>query len=177
MAKPRQKSTKSEKPELLGWYSPAELADFLGIDVATFHARWRKYAPAKGCKRDGHRLWIRGREFFDGAVASEVSKQLSKAGPVGDVELGADELLSGGNSPALEDYRRAQAKLRWLDVAEREGALVKTERIRGEMNRLAGLIRKAGEQIGSRYGRDAQSLLFEALDEYEAGIKNATGIK
>jgi phage terminase Nu1 subunit (DNA packaging protein) len=81
-----------------------------------------------------------------------------------------EELLAGESTPALERYRAARATMAEMELDERRGALIRTERLHATLATVASVLRAAGQSLGSQYGADAQSLLDEALDDVEREI-------
>jgi hypothetical protein len=81
--------------------------------------------------------------------------------------VGDDVLLEGGavNSPALEKLRAAKAALAELDLQERRGGLISVERSKEIGLRWATLIKRLGERLGKRYGRDAAAAVIDTLEE------------
>jgi len=82
-------------------------------------------------------------------------------------KLGADStgdpLLVGTDSPALERYRLARAKIAEHELEEKIEQLIPREQIHDGMTQLAGLLRSCGEQLQRAYGDDALDILNEAL--------------
>ena len=85
-----------------------------------------------------------------------------------------DALLSGSfDSPALERYRLARAKLSELELAERESRLVNAEAlVRTWLGPSAALMRECGHQLRRRYGNEAGDMLDETLSEIERLAKH-----
>ncbi len=83
-----------------------------------------------------------------------------------------DPMMGGGNSPALEEYRRERTKLVRLERLEREGVLVHLANIHEEIIASAGIIRSAGEQLERKFGPEAKFILDQAIDNAEARINN-----
>lgn len=54
---------------------------------------------------------------------------------------GDNHLLAGVNSPALERYRNARARLAELDLQERENQLLPRDRVHDALSRLGALMR------------------------------------
>ena len=76
-----------------------------------------------------------------------------------------DPLMSGNDSPALEQYRKAKAEHAELDLAERRGELMPVDRTREGMAIFAGHIRNATEVLRRQYGPDAQTILEEHIND------------
>ena len=88
---------------------------------------------------------------------------------------GDDELMGGGNSPALERYREERAALARLDRLEREKVLLPRDEVRDALIRIAGIIRGAGEELQRQFGAAAVDLLYEALDDADREIERCLG--
>jgi phage terminase Nu1 subunit (DNA packaging protein) len=86
-----------------------------------------------------------------------------------------EELTSGPDSPGLERYRLAKARVAELDAAEREGALVSRAVAREILGRWAARIRKAGVMLQRNHGNAAQQLLDSALGDCARILAGLTG--
>ena len=78
---------------------------------------------------------------------------------------GADPFLAGGNSPALEEYRKQRAILAYFDVQERRGTLIDREHIREILAELAKLRRRFNVDLQRLFGPEAHKLSEECLKE------------
>lgn len=83
---------------------------------------------------------------------------------------GEDPLMAGVNSPALEEYRRARAKLAELDLLERKQVLLPRDQIHEGLGRITSVLRMAGDALQRQYGPEAQRILDEALDDAQREI-------
>ena len=83
---------------------------------------------------------------------------------------GDDPLLAGVNSPALERYRSARAKLAELDLQERENQLLPLDKVHDALSRLGSIMRLAGETLQRQFGPDALAIIDDALNDYESAI-------
>lgn len=79
-------------------------------------------------------------------------------------------VFSGPGSPALEEVRREEAKIRRLKRLEMEGVLVRKELIHRGVLRISAAIRGAGDQLQKRFGPDALSILEDGLDAADREI-------
>lgn len=88
-----------------------------------------------------------------------------------------DAMCAGQNtgSPAIEKYREEQFKMARLKRLEMEKTLLPREAMQSGLMQLAGLLRSAGKTLQTEYGPDAQNILDEALDEFEALVKEQYG--
>jgi hypothetical protein len=84
---------------------------------------------------------------------------------------GGDPLLDGGaaaiTSPNLEKYRGEKAALARLERLEREGVLIKRDRVREALTRLAYILRSAMDTLQRSCGEPGREILEEALVEFE----------
>lgn len=86
-------------------------------------------------------------------------------------QVPADELLlEDGDSPALERYRLAKAKLAELDLETRKGQLIERDKARDIFSRWAVLVRRMGERLAKRFGPDAAATVNETLDSCRAAV-------
>jgi phage terminase Nu1 subunit (DNA packaging protein) len=131
--------------------SQAELASVLGVCPDTVK-RWASQGMPG-----------RPREY----PIAEIVTWLREAGPWRPAD-GCDPLLVGGErSDALERYRDERAKLARLDRLERERQLIPRDEIHGLLAEVAGLLRAAGDRLQKQFGRDAQDVLDNALDDVD----------
>ena len=99
------------------------------------------------------------------------SKYERRAKPVNGqsaLEFGEDDeaMLVGPVTPAQERYRHWKAKFAELEYGKKSAALVPVEDMQTVVSALASHIRAAGEQLGVRFGPEAQRLLNDSLDEF-----------
>jgi len=73
----------------------------------------------------------------------------------------------------LERFRAGRARLTELEIQEREGMLVRRERIHGDLARFAAILRRAGERLQQEFGRGAYEILDSALAD---ALRIADGI-
>ena len=138
----------------------AEVADFFGISVNTLSI-WRKMGMpgARG-----------------GWPLDQIAKWLRKDGPWRRFgAAGVDELdADGPDSPALEESRRWRAKLLEQEFRKREGELVDVGYVSVPADRIMARLRRCGEQLGVRFGPEAQIMVNDAIDDCKRTI---TGIR
>jgi hypothetical protein len=75
-----------------------------------------------------------------------------------------DPALAGVSSPGLERYRLARAKREELFLRRDLGAWLPRDQVRAGFAPFAAIIRRCGERLGRKYGREAQQILDEHLD-------------
>lgn len=80
---------------------------------------------------------------------------------------GGDDALmqAGGDSPSLERWRASRADLAELDLAERQGELVKIADLEPQLMAAMQLVKRAGERLVREHGNGAGEILGEAVDE------------
>lgn len=75
-----------------------------------------------------------------------------------------DPLMVEGESPALERYREARAKLAELELAKKKGEVIEVEIMRPGLDRLVASFRSLGGKLRERFGDGAYEIYCEALD-------------
>ena len=90
-------------------------------------------------------------------------------------KVDSDELMNGGNSPALEQYRLVKTQLAQLELKEKQQTLLPRDGVLAGFNLVAGVLRSAGEAIQQQYGPEPYDILVEALDEAERTVAEAFG--
>jgi hypothetical protein len=86
-----------------------------------------------------------------------------------------DELLAGGDSPALERYRDERAKLAKLDRLEREQELLPRDKTHAGLIQIASILRTMGEQLQKKFGPEAQEMVDNALENAARTIEELFG--
>ncbi len=79
----------------------------------------------------------------------------------------------GGDSPALEEYRKHRARIAKVEAEEREKTHIDLREIDETLTRFAGIIRRAGEALQRQFGNGASDVLNEAIDEAERQLAEA----
>ena len=87
----------------------------------------------------------------------------------------SDDPLLDGDSPALERYRLAKAKHAELDLEARKSELIERDKCRDVLARWATVIRRMGERLAKRHGKDAATSVNRSLEECERIIKKELG--
>lgn len=134
----------------------ADVADFCGVSIDTVKSWAKRGMPGKPPRYDLQTIvqWLRK----DGPWQPR--------GPQLRELIGDESLLDGAaDSPALEKLRAAKAALAELDLQERRGSLVSVERSKEIGLRWAALIKRLGERLGKRWGRDATTAVNDTLEE------------
>ena len=78
-----------------------------------------------------------------------------------------------GDSPALERFREARARLAELDYDQRCGSLVETEAILSGLLHAMSIIRDCGDRLQRECGPKALEILNEAIDSAEREVKDS----
>ena len=155
------------KPER-GWFTKSDCLAFLGLGRAYFDAEIRPRIPADCIKRLGKArnspMLLLGRAVYEAAA----SRKGAVAAREADREAsGGDPMLAGGDSPGLERFRMARAKIAELDLAARESSLIPRDKVHDGLGRLATIIRGAGESLQRQFGAEAQDVLDEVLADFD----------
>jgi hypothetical protein len=111
---------------------------------------------------------------FDGAVVDlpKVIRSLHDFLAANAYKLAKDDdpLMGGGDSPALEEYRREQVLMARYKRLELERQLIPRDEARVVQGRIASIIRNCGEVLQRQFGPAALDILNEALDDAEAEV-------
>ncbi len=86
-----------------------------------------------------------------------------KADPLMDTPL--------ADSPSLERYRHAKAKLAELDYEKACRTVLPVAEVRAAVTNLTGPLRRASEELGRRFGAEAQKVLNDAIANYAAALR------
>jgi transcriptional regulator with XRE-family HTH domain len=126
-----------------------EVAQFFGVSIDTIKNWAKQQMPGtpKAYRLDKIAIWLR----TEGPGSSKFKED--------------DPLLTEGDSPGLERYRMAKAKLAELDLESRKNQLIDREKARDIFGRWATLIRRMGERLSKRWGNEAANMVNETLDE------------
>jgi hypothetical protein len=79
----------------------------------------------------------------------------------------ADPLMDGPASPGLERYRTARAQREEIELAKLRGKLVDRTETRRIMSLMAHHVRRTGDRLLKRFGKEAVEILNSGLDEYD----------
>ncbi len=95
--------------------------------------------------------------------------------PRGNAEPSEDDLLltTEADSPAIERWRSHKADLAEMDVEERRGQLASVDFIREKSVPVASLAKSCGEELGSKFGAEAQTTFNDFIASCKGMIKNA----
>lgn len=144
------------------------MSQILGGGVRNFDATYRRYAPADAVRE------INGRLYFHAQV---LIREMVKAKAPSPAKTDADPLLAGDDdSPALEEYRKARARLAWMEVEQREKTHLPLATLEPALMQLTGLMRRAGDRLARSYGNDAAAVLNEAVGQWEDSLETILSI-
>lgn len=128
------------------------VANTLGIDRVTYNTWRNQGAPGKashGWPITDTIAWAREEKWSGNSLDLD------------------DAMMGGGDSPALEEYRRAKARLAELDLAQKKGELLAAEEVEDNLNKIAETIRGLCEQTKLRFPPEYLELLNECLEDLE----------
>lgn len=125
---------------------------------------------------DRYQLPLRGRTVDLFAVVRRFHDLLAEWSRGGVPGAAADEdEMSGPASPMLERWREEKWRLARMERRRLEGSLVDRAEIDGLLIPVAQRLQRASEQLGRRYGADAQAILAEAIEEV-IGVVSGEGV-
>jgi len=75
------------------------------------------------------------------------------------------------DSPSLERYRAAKAKLAELAYEQACRTVLPVAEVRAAIVGMTGPLRRAGEELGRRFGPEAQKVLNDAISNYCAALR------
>lgn len=90
-------------------------------------------------------------------------------------EIDQDALMTGGNTPALEQYRTHKAELARLDVLARKRELLPREEVRAGMLRVAAVYRESSAILVRMFGPEAAKVLADMNDDALAEVEQMFG--
>jgi hypothetical protein len=86
-----------------------------------------------------------------------------------------DPLMGGGDSPALEEYRKEQTLMARMKRREMERQLIPRDESRIALGKIASIIRNCGEILQRQFGPAALDVLNEALGDMDLEIERTFG--
>lgn len=109
----------------------------------------------------------------------EISTWLKKRGlgPNRKPAIEDEDLTGPSDSPGLERYRLAKAKLAEIELAKQQGSVVSREVSRDILGRIASLFRRYGERLSKRHGPEEAKLFNEVLENAQQIILKEFGDK
>jgi phage terminase Nu1 subunit (DNA packaging protein) len=145
-----------------GWIPLADMHRVFGVSSQSFDRYVRSHFPPDAMRKDGRSVVFYARDCIE---AWAVKKFIA---PVD----GDDSMLATGTSPALERYRLARARQAELDLAEREGSLVRVDQLDAAWVTISGILRRAGATLQRQHGSGARDILDAALDAADEAMKS-----
>ena len=144
------------------------MSEFFDVRPEHWDKTFRKHIPASYVSKRGRVLLFDRRSIK--AIVEGVRDEAKSKSTIAN----GDDLLAGNvDTPELERYRRLRADMVERDLAERDRDLLRTSDLETVIGTLANRLRRAGEQIGQRFGADAQAILDEALDDVEQELESS----
>ena len=137
------------------WITMDEAARFLNITRQGVQNSYLPVLEKRDVDRDQKPMRVRAAAILDIATSRRATAQ-------------EEPLMSEGNSPALERYRLAKAKLAELDLHLRKNDLIEVARAKEVFLRWSVLVRRMGERLSKRFGPDAAATVNETLDSCRA---------
>ena len=134
-----------------GWASARQLSDILGITIQGISQSYQPVLVETDIDKSGRPTLLRCAAVLDIYVSRRADQFL-------------EPLQDGGDSPALERYRLAKAKLAELDLHLRKNDLIERDKAKEIFLRWAVLVRRMGERLSKRFGPDAAATVNETLD-------------
>ena len=92
--------------------------------------------------------------------------------PAADIE---DDLAGPADSPGLERYRLAKARLAELELAKQQRSVMSRDLARETLGRIASLFRRYGERLSKRHGPEEAVLFNETIGEARRVIEQEFG--
>lgn len=145
------------KADEAGWFPQVDMARIFAVSLPVWQRSWLPKVPANARREVSGRLYVHARRFIDFLIESARREAL---GPDG-------ELLAGGDSPALERFRLAKARLAELELQRQQENLLPREAVHRAFEQIASILRTAGEQLQRLYGEGPYEILISALEDAE----------
>jgi len=146
------------------WLTRQQAADLCGLSTRQFDEAIRPQA-IKAEKGTGKKLLLNAKAIVAALVAYRVEQAKPAIDPTSD-----DPLLStaAGDSPSLERYRLAKAKLAEHDLSEREKVLVRADLLNEAIRAGVAVNRATGDRLSRQFGNAAGEIFNEGLEEFLA---------
>lgn len=148
-----------------GWFPVAEAAAAVRVTRQTFHEIWRPKLAAAEVKKHGKETLV----YLPAVVELRCQAREDKGRKEALEQAGDDAaLLAGGQSPALEEYRRHAAREKKVKADLLEKRSVPLDELRPQLMMLAQALRNACDTLVRKHGNDVAEILGETMDEVEA---------
>lgn len=140
----------------------------MGISSRAVRENWLGGLPADAMRIDGRQRLYRGRAVYDAALKRELDKHAVEAG--GDPDLAVD-----ADSPALERYRLAKARLTELELERQTAATINRDAMKVGLAEIAKMIRQGCEALQRQFGREAHQVIDEVLEDVQRKTSELLG--
>lgn len=158
--------TAKRKTTERGWATVSSAAAFLGVTPQSIRQTYFPCLRDVDIRRSANPIVFRVAALIEVMVEKRVAERTAIT-----PQAPADELLlEDGDSPALERYRLAKAKLAELDLETRKGQLIERDKARDIFSRWAVLVRRMGERLAKQFGPDAAATVNETLESCRAAV-------
>lgn len=141
------------------WLPVASLARLFAMTPQGFRSSILPLVAPTDRRQAPGGLEVFGRAALDAWAGREWERQSR--------QIVGDGVLSGPNSPALEEARRYKAGLLRIDLAERQNEIVSVSEVYDFHTQICAVVRGAGERLAREVGEPARRILDAALDDLE----------
>ena len=142
-----------------------EAAEICGLSPRQFDDAIRSRAKDATVGK-GAALRYRLRPIVEALVEYRV--ELSERQIRSSIDIDGDVQAGPMSSEALERLRTANARLREMDLAERNGALVRLHVIADALRPAMVAMRSTGDRLTRKFGNDAGEIFNEGIADFEA---------
>jgi hypothetical protein len=147
----------------LGWRPVGEVAELFGVTPQAFHQTYRPLVPASAVREGQRRVLLNVRAVIDAWCEHRVRRELEAKGIDGD-------LAGGGDSPALEEFRRHRARIAKFEADRLEKKTADTGEIRQGLMMFVAATRRGVEALQRQFGNDAAELVLTPLNQLEGDL-------
>ncbi len=151
-----KRSKTTERPGS-AWLNRHEMCAVFDIGPKTWENTYRRYASPESQKL------VNGTRYYH---ARSVLDSWSKAQALKSATGIDDPMLLVGDSPALERYRNARARLSEIEVAAKEKSFVAVSDIEPPLMGLTVPLREAGDALARQFGNHAAAILNQAVQRW-----------
>lgn len=147
--------------------SQRDLASVLGIDPSTVQQWVQGGLPRSRAGKNRYKYCI--------PCAAQWMRRIAEGNAPKTMQVDDELLATDDDSPALERYRLASARLKELELQERRASLSPRDKVRVALGRFASILRQFGDRLGKRYGPEAQLSLKDAINDCRRVIDDEFG--
>ncbi len=157
MTKGRRTKKQDTPPWMLS--SQAKVAEFFGVSPRTVDSWRRSGMPGENGKWNLQKIlfWLR------------------TSGPWRPKVVVDDAMMQGGDSPALERFRLARARIAENELARQEGTLVDQDVMKEILGLWAAVNRRFALKLQKEFGPRGRELYDEWLNSSEKTVRNFFG--